>query len=295
MKIFPSNFPARRLKNPKYGAELSFFNELSKEYLDVDAVQVFYSPVFTEPNEKRDIDFVIVDESRGIIFIELKGGAQVKSGSVWRRDGECIDNEVDRQINFQRGVSARIFRDVRFETEHNGVPFYHLLAVPDSLLRFERNRLTGLHGIIDHTAIEGGIRNYIRSAIPVRERDGYVNRISKREFEQIWFKFATAVLNNEDLDAGEELEEITGVPLGEITQSISRDEEPTNHGKPWTMDDERYLYNLYLANPDLQKIAEIMERRLGGIKARLQRLGLLDRSGQKVDPVPEFKSYSRRK
>lgn len=294
MKIFPSTFPAKRLRNKKYKAELDFYVELSREYIDVDSVQVFYSPVFSERNERRDIDFVIVDGARGVIFIELKGGALVREGSVWRRNGECADKEIERQIEFQNAISARLFSDVRFEGGHGNVPFYNILAIPDAILQFERNVIKGIDGIIDYAAVEAGIRQYIQSVIPVRARDGYVDPITSGEFEQMWFKLATAVLQNEDLDAGAELEEIIGVPLSEIESSVESDAPPPNHGKPWTMKEERYLYDLFMSNLDLHDIAEAMERRVGGIKARLQRLGLLDRHGDKVEPVPEFKSYSRR-
>ncbi|MBA5775619.1 hypothetical protein H2509_00605 [Stappia sp. F7233] len=294
MKIFPSSFPAKRLNNKKYKSELDFYNELSKEYIEVDTAQVFYSPVFSERNERRDIDFVIVDEARGVIFIELKGGALVRGGSVWRRNGDCADTEIDRQINFQKAISTRLFNDVRFDGRRGDIPFYNLLAIPDAILQFERNVIHGFDGIIDYSAIESGIRQYIQSVIPVRERDGYVNPITKGEFEQMWFKLATAVLQNEDLDAGAELEEIIGVPLDEIESSVGSDAPPQNHGKPWTMQEERYLYDLFVSDADLHDIAEAMERQVGGIKARLRRLGLIDRHGDRIEPIPEFKSYSRR-
>ena len=294
MKIFPSNFPNKRLSNNKFNSEHNFYNHLSQQYIDIDTVQVFYAPAFTERNERRDIDFVLVDEARGVIFIELKGGAHVRDGSVWRRNGDCADNEIRSQIEFQKAISAKLFNDVRFENNRGTVPFYNLLAIPDSILRFERNAIEGVDGVIDFLAIENGIRNYIQTTIPVRERDGYVDPITQSEFEQIWFKFAAAVLQNDELDAGAELEEIMGVPLSEIESSTGCDALPPNHGKPWTMQEERELYENYISGSDLHEIAEAMERRVGGIRARLKRLGLLDRNGDKIEPVPEFRSYSRR-
>lgn len=48
---------------------------------------------------------------------------------------------------------------------------------------------------------------------------------------------------------------------------------PENHGKPWTIEEEKNLCELYDCGFSIQKLSSYFERTEGGITSRLSRLG----------------------
>ena len=63
---------------------------------------------------------------------------------------------------------------------------------------------------------------------------------------------------------------------------------PARQGKPWSEEEDRQLYASFVAGKPLELIVTSHERKPGGIRSRLQRLGLIDRHGEIVDPPPPF-------
>ena len=65
------------------------------------------------------------------------------------------------------------------------------------------------------------------------------------------------------------------------------------HGKPWGSDEDRRLYDAFVNGLDVDDLAREHKRKVGGIRARLKRLGLLDANGCSVSPVPPFERAPR--
>jgi hypothetical protein len=59
-------------------------------------------------------------------------------------------------------------------------------------------------------------------------------------------------------------------------------------GKPWTAEEDRQLYDAFVAGQPIEFLASLHHRGEGGIKARLDRLGLIDEQGNAVQPPPAY-------
>lgn len=60
-------------------------------------------------------------------------------------------------------------------------------------------------------------------------------------------------------------------------------------GAKWTVKEEQIAYNLFTAGQKVGRISETLQRKAGGVRARLIKLGLLDKNTKKpVDPFPDF-------
>lgn len=66
-------------------------------------------------------------------------------------------------------------------------------------------------------------------------------------------------------------------------------------GKPWLDEEDRQLYDSFVAGQALDAIALQHQRSGGGIRSRLRRLGLIDDYGVVVDPPPDFAPPERRR
>jgi len=66
-------------------------------------------------------------------------------------------------------------------------------------------------------------------------------------------------------------------------------------GKPWTAEEDRRLYDGFLAGETIDALVAAHGRGAGGIRSRLHRLGLVDRFGEIVDPPPAFKAPERKR
>lgn len=69
-------------------------------------------------------------------------------------------------------------------------------------------------------------------------------------------------------------------------------DETTRHGFPWSRDEEKFVYDAFCKGASPIEIASSVRRRVGGIRARLKRLGLLDDAGVRVKPRPAFTPYA---
>ena len=74
-RIFPNKFPLELLANPLYAAERKVFEALSRLS---NQYSIFYSLVWRNPEKSAsgdgEIDFLVVHEEKGILFLEIKGG-----------------------------------------------------------------------------------------------------------------------------------------------------------------------------------------------------------------------------
>jgi hypothetical protein len=66
-------------------------------------------------------------------------------------------------------------------------------------------------------------------------------------------------------------------------------------GKPWTGEEDRQLYDGFVAGESLDGLAVLHKRGKGGIRSRLQKLRLIDRFGEIVDPPPPFAVPKRKR
>ncbi|MBK8393845.1 MAG: NERD domain-containing protein [Leptospiraceae bacterium] len=74
-RIFPNKFPLELSANPLYAAERKVFEALSRL---ADQYSIFYSLVWRNPQKSAsgdgEIDFLVVHEDKGVLFLEIKGG-----------------------------------------------------------------------------------------------------------------------------------------------------------------------------------------------------------------------------
>ena len=66
-------------------------------------------------------------------------------------------------------------------------------------------------------------------------------------------------------------------------------------GKAWTEEEDRRLYDGFLAGQTLEALVSSHQRSGGGIRSRLQKLRLVDRFGEIVDPPPRFAVPKRKR
>jgi hypothetical protein len=66
-------------------------------------------------------------------------------------------------------------------------------------------------------------------------------------------------------------------------------------GKPWTGEEDRLLYDGFVAGESLDGLAVLHQRGKGGIRSRLQKMRLIDRFGQIADPPPPFAVPERKR
>ena len=65
-------------------------------------------------------------------------------------------------------------------------------------------------------------------------------------------------------------------------------------GKAWSVEEDRQLYDGFVDGKSVDALASAHGRSVGGIRARLGRLGLLDPDGEVVMPTPPFLPVPRR-
>src|SRR5690348_11275153 len=70
---------------------------------------------------------------------------------------------------------------------------------------------------------------------------------------------------------------------------------PARQGQAWTNEEDRRLYDSFLAGQPIDSIASVHRRSAGGIRARLRRLGLIDENGETIEPPPPFAAPERRR
>jgi hypothetical protein len=70
---------------------------------------------------------------------------------------------------------------------------------------------------------------------------------------------------------------------------------PVRQGQAWTNEEDRQLYDSFLAGQPINIMASVHQRSAGGIRARLRRLGLIDENGEVVEPPPPFAVPDRRR
>lgn len=68
---------------------------------------------------------------------------------------------------------------------------------------------------------------------------------------------------------------------------------PVNRGKKWTLVDDMTLYGDFVSGAEIPELASRYDRSIAGIRGRLRRLNLISRSGERIEPAPEFHPYIR--
>jgi Fe2+ transport system protein FeoA len=64
--------------------------------------------------------------------------------------------------------------------------------------------------------------------------------------------------------------------------------ERARQGAPWLPDEDRQLYNAFVAGHTAAEAAVAHQRSDGAIRSRLRRLGLVDENGLTIEPTPPF-------
>lgn len=67
------------------------------------------------------------------------------------------------------------------------------------------------------------------------------------------------------------------------------------HGEKWSEAEERKLYERFILGDSYENLMESHQRKLGGIKSRLTKLGLIGRDGNAVSPTPNFQPNKTKK
>src|SRR5438552_3982074 len=70
---------------------------------------------------------------------------------------------------------------------------------------------------------------------------------------------------------------------------------PARQGQAWSSEEDRQLYDSFLAGHPINMMVSVHQRSAGGIGARLRRLGLIDENGEVVEPAPPFAVPERRR
>src|SRR5439155_11860956 len=70
---------------------------------------------------------------------------------------------------------------------------------------------------------------------------------------------------------------------------------PARQGQAWSDEEDRRLYDSFLAGQPINRMASVHQRSAGAIRARLRRLGLIDENGEVVEPPPPFAVPERRR
>jgi hypothetical protein len=65
-------------------------------------------------------------------------------------------------------------------------------------------------------------------------------------------------------------------------------------GKAWSAEEDRQLYDGFVQGQSVDVLASAHRRSVGGIRARLGRIGLIDPNGEVVMPTPPFVPVQRR-
>ena len=68
---------------------------------------------------------------------------------------------------------------------------------------------------------------------------------------------------------------------------------PTSAGAPWTIEEEKRLYDETSKGMPVADIAAAHDRTTGAIRARQKHMGLRDEAGTLITPLPEFRSALR--
>ncbi len=63
---------------------------------------------------------------------------------------------------------------------------------------------------------------------------------------------------------------------------------PERHGLAWSLEEEKQIYDAFIAGVPVKELAETHQRTTGGIRGCLRKLGLIDEDGKKIDPTPPF-------
>jgi hypothetical protein len=66
------------------------------------------------------------------------------------------------------------------------------------------------------------------------------------------------------------------------------------HGHFWFLEEERRLYDGFIAGEPLENLAKTFGRKESSLVKRLRKLGVIDEDGNRVQPMPDFAPRSRR-
>ena len=139
--VWPQRLPPDVLNNPLRSTEVGVYNSLARE-LD-DSWHVFYSRPWlglTATGEERDgeCDFVLAHATRGILFIEVKGGAVAwnpESDQWTSRDRHGITHSIKDPVAQARTSKHQLLRKLKerrgFEKRYISVQ--HGVVLPDSV------------------------------------------------------------------------------------------------------------------------------------------------------------------
>jgi hypothetical protein len=139
--MWPKRLPPDVLNNPLRSTEVGVYNSLARE-LD-DSWHVFYSRPWlglTATGEERDgeCDFVLAHVTRGILFIEVKGGAVAwnpESDKWTSRDRHGITHSIKDPVAQARTSKHQLLRKLKERRgfERRYISVQHGVVLPDSV------------------------------------------------------------------------------------------------------------------------------------------------------------------
>lgn len=129
--MYPAAFPFDISKNPKRTAEQQVYEKLRQEYAaDSAEVRIFYSVLC--PDTRHDIDFVILDRNRDLVFIEVKGGTDIKGDKLIQNKA----GDISEKIRAKHLVMQEVYRSLSSlfpEKDQKFLGYKKVLILPDAL------------------------------------------------------------------------------------------------------------------------------------------------------------------
>jgi hypothetical protein len=133
MNLPPSGvYPGSGPRQCKSQAEERIYEQLKRELPEGCCVW-HRIDVITDRGEQREADFVIGQQQRGILVVEVKGGQIEEKDGIWYQNQRRMD-EAPLLIDQARSAAALIERRFR-ESGKTCPPYECLVAFPDSKLK----------------------------------------------------------------------------------------------------------------------------------------------------------------
>jgi hypothetical protein len=124
--VYPGSAP----RQCKSEAEKRFYEQLKRQ-LPEGCYAWHRIDVITDRGEQREADFVIGQQGRGILVVEVKGGQIQEKDGIWYQNERRMDEAPLDQARSEAALIERRFR----ESRKTCPPYECLVVFPDSKLR----------------------------------------------------------------------------------------------------------------------------------------------------------------
>lgn len=173
--LYPTEFPHEN--DPSRQAEKRIFQQLCREFNTDNAGKSiedeFYGKVFYSPYHHKhgsDIDFVIIDPERGVLFLEVKGGSGFHKGQLKQKQ-KLTDKNISKDLASKRGTITQFASMLKNHLGYKKINIHKILLLPDAS---ERVCVDKWDLVLTKKELDLGIRHSIISEIDVFSKNGKV-------------------------------------------------------------------------------------------------------------------------